>query len=313
MLSGFFGIYLIFGSVNGDYFDIINMFYYFSCAFIFVLALAGNISNTNMKNIQFTTILSLIFTSLISINDWIFSHSMVTADNYFYRAEGIYDNPNLLAQNLLLLLPIAFNYIKKQKFYSFIAISLFIITLIISQSRGTILTSLIILILFLFGDKYFSNRLKWPLSIFILVIAYMILINLGDDYLIRFKLTDDFSNLRVEALLLGIKSFSTSLFGIGIGNTSENLLSLSSHNIYIHILSEIGVVGLFILLIILFWLLKTWIRAIIRDLKFTYYLIPIILMTGFFTHNLLTNLVFYLILTIIVFENSTLKEVENEK
>src|SRR5699024_1501975 len=98
------------------------------------------------------------------------------------------------------------------------------------------------------------------------------------------------------------KGFYSSPFGVGIGNTANNSLTLSSHNNFIHIMSEIGVAGLLLILMLTSILIISWFNTFFYKNTFTFYFLPILLMLPFFTHNLITNPTVYIMILLCYME-----------
>ncbi|MFC3476015.1 O-antigen ligase family protein [Salinicoccus sesuvii] len=307
-------LYIFLGSVNGNYFDVINQIYYFICAILFFSTLVSTTTKESFKNIKFTVYISIIYMCLIAINIWLFQNDIIVSEEYFKRAISIFGNPNILAQNLLLLLPIIMVNIGKQKFLLFMSTTLYLVTLFLTQSRGSILVSAILILLFLLRKKNLKLRYKLTLVTLAIVSLKYLTTDTNRIYLNRILPSnmDDYSNSRLDALLTGINSFWQSFFGVGIGNTNINELSLSSHNAYIDFVSETGVIGLLILLFYISILLIAWTYSTKKPQSIAYYLIPTLMFVSIFTHNLITNISFYFVLAVLVYEFKYLKGVKNE-
>lgn len=299
IISLMFIIYIIFGSVNGVYSGVINLIFYFILIFIYLLSLILIVNKEKLTDIIQVLIFSIIFMCFISINLWLFSSDSIYNNNYFNRATGVFGNPNLLAQNILLLTPAIFTGWRKFYFLSLFSLTLVVVTIIITQSRGSISLLFLIIVFHIIFDKRAQLFDKVKFSILFVIITLLSLILIDDNYYERFSIG---SNSRLDALNQGIKGFFSSPFGVGIGNTANNELNLSSHNNYVHIISEIGLLGIILISLLMIYLLFSWRYSFIHKKTFTFYLIPIILFVSFFTHNLLTNHIIYITILISFFE-----------
>lgn len=97
----------------------------------------------------------------------------------------------------------------------------------------------------------------------------------------------------------------SSLFGVGIGNTNENILGLSSHNFYIHILSEAGILIYLIFPVVVSILIYLSFKEIKQGMKNKIILnltvfFFFILLNGFFTHNIINISVYYFFLALYI-------------
>ncbi|CAM4236277.1 O-antigen ligase family protein [Lacicoccus alkaliphilus] len=286
----FFFIYLIFGGIKGDYQSVLNLTSYFLSILIFVIGLTLVINKSTFNGMIEVTIISIISMCLITFNQWLFLDIPVGEVNNFHRASGVFGNPNILAQNLLLLTPAVFKELKNYKFFSISVLLLTFTTIILTQSRGSLLIFLGIILLFVLLSKGFNIYTKILSFISVVILSIIIFVNFDENYFERFGIG---SNSRIEALYVGMENFVDSFFGVGIGNTANNYLGLSSHNNFIHILSEVGVTGLILLILIMVYIIYAWIISFKKRRNFTFFFLPIIVGVSFFTHNLLTNYLIY--------------------
>src|SRR5699024_9846700 len=133
--------------------------------------------------------------------------------------------------------PAAFMCLNKYRFISLLTLVIASITILITQSRGSLILLFLVTLMYIVLDnrELIINKIKYIFWLILIVIVTLFL--LDDSYFNRFSIG---SNSRIEALIQGIKGFYSSPFGVGIGNTANNSLTLSSHNNFIHIMSEIG-------------------------------------------------------------------------
>ena len=170
------------------------------------------------------------------------------------------------AFSFALLLPL----IKEKKKYIYFLISLSIVSLILSLSRGAWIASFICAIYFLQKSKPKLRAVFVLIFIsIVLVVNYLYHIN----PIIEAKLTSTFlktsaSNLeRLNMILISIEAFLTHPFlGIGASNFStflihhglskfvvaKNIEALTPHNFFLQVAAEQGLIGIFAFSIILF-------------------------------------------------------------
>ncbi|USK33684.1 O-antigen ligase family protein [Bacillus sp. F19] len=318
-IYAFYLFYLIFGSVNSSpdqVFEFIKLLFKNLITLLFVLILYKNIE----KN-KFFLLLGIIglITSLFGIIDW-YSNLALFGDRYFYRSSGYIGNANLQAQIITFMtFPIIFLLLRKQvnRYIGFFIGAVNIFGLLITQSRGGILILIIGVFLLLIFEKSISTKSKmFAIATFIVVLSTVILLinRINPLFLLRLVEGDnngDFTNGRYDALIKGLETiFNDSIFGVGIGNSSINELNLSSHNFYVNTLVETGILFLPILIILLIFILNVTTRLLRKSDELNLiggYLCIMLLILGFFTHNILTNPYFYILLPIVIMESGQLK------
>lgn len=154
-------------------------------------------------------------------------------------------NAFLLSVGLSILL------FKKKNFKDIVLLLLFVFFIFMSGKRGIILANLIAYI-----TVYFViNRFNYKKIISIIVI--LICLALSTWWLLSFNLIrelNEFSSGRIALYNQAINIFKENfLFGTGINTFSTNLIEsiyfeegLNAHNVYIQLLSEVGLIGLII-------------------------------------------------------------------
>ncbi|UQF18030.1 hypothetical protein M2905_04950 [Vagococcus lutrae] len=295
--------YLYLGNLNGDKMAVLNFIKYAFENMLYLLIFLISIKYLGVQNIRKSLMVVSFYVCVFAIFDWI--QFMNEGINYFYRASGNFGNPNTLGQTILFLQStISAISIqesdKKQKKYFCIITFLNSFVVLITQSRGSIILMVIILIL----NLYYKNKFKMKeilLTSSIIIMVYLFLkemLNFNNMYYFTRLKGDnltEFSNGRIDALYVGIKSIS--FIGLGIGKTSNNILNLSSHNIYVHMLQESGLIMLLIMLIYLVFKLYNNKENILT--KSTILLLVGLLGTGFFTHNLIYRFSTYIYIVLI--------------
>lgn len=145
-----------------------------------------------------------------------------------------------------------------------------LISIIIGASRMAILSTPVILILYLILSKKFTLKLFSLLCVFVFT-SFFLVINLLPDSLIADKLSRAFNDLpRVQIWISSIYAWTTNnlLFGIGVGNSifidvneyfpNGALTGYidNPHNVYLDMLLERGLLGLVSFVIFLFSILS---------------------------------------------------------
>jgi O-antigen ligase len=164
--------------------------------------------------------------------------------------------------------------LKTINFFWILLVSPFLFLMIISGSKGPILSLFISFFLFLIifttyknkNKNYFLNKIKkfvknsiLPLILAILIIVISINFLPQDFIYARFSLDSIFSNmegLRVDRYLRSIEIIKDNLiFGVGLGGWPIKYSGIDiidyPHNIILEIFSEIGLIGLTLFLLIL--------------------------------------------------------------
>jgi hypothetical protein len=305
----FISVHLILGSINSSSVQILELI----ISYINVLiCFAFSIHIISSKGLPYLLKIIVLFgglISLIGIFTWVYeTNHAVMPQGGILRSEGLLLNPNLQAETLLFtLIPLIYLFINNQiKFYYFIPLlSINVFSVIITQSRGTIIIGLVVVMMFLLKNQNNNKKLFFIVSSIILLFFFKE--NLL-SYFSRFDVQqNNFSNGRLQALEYGLNGIHNSLFGLGIGNTNLNHIGQSSHNLYVHLLSESGFIFapiLFIVISIFFKMLIYTVKTK-NDLLVTPYFIIFILLSGFFDHGIHLQYFTYLLLTIIIYEYSS--------
>src|SRR5699024_10655892 len=149
-----------------------------------------------------------------------------------------------------------------------------VFSMFLTQSRSSIVILTIILSLVLLQFKFKKyDRVKKVIILGLFFIVTYFLINNLNNFTERFQVNEDFDNGRIEALLIGITQIKESIFGIGIGFTSDNIFGQSSHNFIIHTLAEAGIFMTPFLIIIFAFLFHKIFISFIYSFRYNIYLI----------------------------------------
>ena len=226
-------------------------------------------------------------------------YQLIMGQPPIYRLSSLTSNPNTLGI-ILMFSQISTIYLykiknmKKNKFLFFYLIQ--IVTLLLTQSRGAILTSILMIFLFYFVGSNTSIR---KIKVFIITFAlsttgiYLIVMN-KLSILARFMDGFNSRELAWNVILNSIKE--NPFIGIGFGLSGELVtydLGIKAHNVYLNVLVEIGWIGF------LFFCLL-WILGVIYSfqgvknnrknplIKYTYTIIFVMLFSLMF-HQMIEN------------------------
>ncbi len=226
-------------------------------------------------------------------------YQIVMGSPPYYRISSMTSNPNSLGI-ILFLSQIATLYLYKIKNISKIKFIIYyilqIIALLLTQSRSSILTALIMIIIFTFLiSKNRLNKFKIFFISFLLIALLYYVIFYGDFKLFnRFKEGLNSRDIAWETLL--VKIYKNPFIGAGFGVSDMELLGdlgIKAHNVYINCISEIGIIGFLIFIIIwglgiIFSLLKLKKSIDTYTEKYTYAVVVSILISLLF-HQLFEN------------------------
>jgi len=192
------------------------------------------------------------------------------------RAFGLFPDPHMMAFFLGLILPISFSFYllgRKRKLKLLAVCFLLFVVLLLTFSRGGYLGILAAIGVILFLTRRFLAERKKLLILIGFVLALLILFVFAQPVLGRFLSAFSFSeNSSLNRLQIWQDSWqvflSHPILGVGLGNYSREIDPLTSyrspitsHNLYLDILSESGLFGLavwlFLILGTLYQLLKT--------------------------------------------------------
>jgi len=182
----------------------------------------------------------------------------------FLRVTSFFSDPNVFATFLLIPIGIFLTELKfkektSAKFYicGFLLVSSFFFTFSRGGFLGLLLFSIIALIRFAFNNGKISKGYV-PKKIFYIIPVFIIII-LICFFVISLRSVGDVSiNMRILAIIESIKTtFQHPLLGIGLGNIKNySSLSQTSHNLFLEISTTLGLIGLFLFFIILYFVFK---------------------------------------------------------
>jgi len=287
--------------------------------FLILLTISDNKPEITFNKIIKVQILVGTFFSIIAIILFFFGHfskisgrsvqvvsigiikiyQIIMGNPPYYRVASLTTNPNTLGIILMLsqiatLYLLRIDLIGKKKFIFLYLVQ--IIALILTQSRGAIITTFIMVIIFsVLTSKNQTNRIKiYIVSLIFIIVGIKIITSGYFDIFSRFQggLSGRDSSWRILAREISRNPF----IGVGFGVSSEAALAgleIKAHNIFLNSLSEIGIIG-FILFI------SIWFTGILssfimvrnnknnKELKCTYALVFSILFALIF-HQMIEN------------------------
>lgn len=249
--------------------------------------------NFSKKNIFNITKIWFICSIIIAIIIIIYNIDNINRNKILFL-NGYYD-PNLLSASLIPALLIATYYTiskDKNKYFRitcFISFLLVLLSIIITGSRGSLIAALVGIIFLLFPmlknsqstknivhSKFKISILLIGIGVFICAIIYLV----PQETLTRFnpvRLMMDGGSARIQIWSKALNIFLNSnlikiIFGFGTGTfkyiAGTNIVqadgwvsaNIASHNIFIRVLFENGFLGLFILILIFYFLIITFIK-----------------------------------------------------
>lgn len=278
----------------------------FQMFFLYIVMINLINSNEELEKVLFAfmwtgitiSLYSLLYNSPSSINASYYGHTMV-------RLVGTGEDPNLFAQNFLLLVPVGFYFsIHKSKLYIIPSI-LFIFITICTLSRGALVGLIIVIIssmtiIFISLSKF---KKYFYSSLFIIsFVSILLFINSQTNGLFfdRISQRDGSVNTRLQLMDVGMDmGINNFIFGVGIGNFRFNSASYGhffhymreSHNGFLEIFATLGLPGLVIFLLIIFFVFLYFKKVITfykddRRLRDLYLFLAVafvsFLITGFF-------------------------------
>lgn len=225
-------------------------------------------------------------TQYLQIGD--FKFTQIVMGEHKNRISSVTSNPNVLGTLLIFTIPANFYFIKILK-KSKILISILIIqmfTLLLTQSRASIISVIVILLVYTFfmSEKKFKFIFV-GLSLFLLLLAAIFL-----SEIFPIERLSDGLNGRDEQWIPLINSIKENPFtGVGFGLANRVIIQRETHNVYLSVLAEMGIVGLVSFLG--FWLFGTlniFLKARSNAINFKEYKILIFVLSislGLFIHQ----------------------------
>lgn len=206
-------------------------------------------------HILFSYLYLVIPDLIISISENILvPESFYTVQSLYRRGAiaGITDQTGTNAFYISVFITIFFNkfFSEKKKLYSFIFLVLAFIMLLFTQKRGLLLANIVaILLLYLSRSvKKLNLRKIFYLSVLMVILFGIVKTPLVQELINNIIIKNDNdilggrSDLLEGTLSIGIRNW---FFGTGI-NTIPSRLGFTTHNVYVQLFAEVGILGLFI-------------------------------------------------------------------
>jgi O-antigen ligase len=203
------------------------------------------------------------------------------ADGRLLRAYGATDHPNIFgalsffAFAFLMILALKGDYSSKEKIIIYFSLALLLLALTLSFSRSAFLALIFSLffwfVFFFFEKRKYLFKKFLPYFLFLLVFLFSFFLIFDSLIIDRFNFDSRLEKKSIEErsdqTLMSSEIIKENLFlGVGIGAYHQKLLDQNSdwktyqaqpvHNVFLLVLSEIGIWGFIFFLLLLFYILK---------------------------------------------------------
>ncbi len=188
------------------------------------------------------------------------------------RVTSLFDNPNVLSTYLVLILPFALCYAimsktKKERFISGIVCACFLISVLLTWSRGAWIALAVVAIIFFTIYTRKTLRLFGIIILAIPIVPMILPQNIIDRFLSILNFSDSSISYRIYTWIGSLRAIKDHFWG-GIGYGPEAFEKIypgyaysgieaaeHSHSLFLQILLALGIGGLltFIVMIFLFW------------------------------------------------------------
>ena len=260
----------------------------FMVYFAFVLAYYLTVNAVRTKSQLYGLICGMLFAGVAVAAYGIYQHIFGFAEGTTWtdtqmfediatRVVSTFDNPNVLGEYLLLLIPIAAGYILSRPGSANKAVSLVITALlsacmIYTYSRGNWIGLMVAILLFF---MFYDGRVVWLGVIFALFVPMLLPQNVIDRFMSIGDTTDTSTSYRVYIWMGSIAMLRDYwISGIGLGSEAFNMIypfysysgivAPHTHNLYLQIITENGIVGLVVFVALILMYYRMSISAIIR-------------------------------------------------
>ena len=317
---------------------------YFAFVLGYYLIVNSIRSKRQLKTLIYSILIASIGVALYGVIQYIFGfeEGRIWTDNQMFtdiktRVVSTFENPNVLGEYLLLLIPISLGYMFSEKNKYRLPMNLgttvlLALCMIFTYSRGNWLGLIVAIVLFF---MFYNGKFVWCgilLALFLPVFMPESIINrfmsIGDT-------TDTSTSYRVHIWIGTLRMLKDYwLTGVGLGTKAfetiyphyayNSVLAQHPHNLYLNIFAENGLWGLIAFLVIIFVYYKMCISTIIKN-KTDKFLNTTVLglsagMFGFLVQGLFDNVfynyrivfMFYMILAFTVSAINLLKTSKGE-
>ena len=259
--------------------------------FAFVLSYYLTVNAIRSKKQLYTLIVSMLFAGVIVAVYGIYQHIFGFAEGTTWtdtemfediktRVVSTFGNPNVLGEYLLLLIPVCAGYIFSRpkmvnKFVSLAAAGVLSLCMVYTYSRGNWIGLMAAIVLFF---MFYDGRVVW-LGVLAMLFAPLFVPQTVINRLLSIGNTADTSTSYRVYIWMGtlamLKDYWIS--GIGLGSEAFNtiypfysyagIVAPHSHNLYLQIITENGIMGLVSFLWLIFVYYKMCISTVIRPYK----------------------------------------------
>lgn len=280
-----FGFYAVFSLAPNDSIKIWFLYTVFMSFFFLVMNTVT--SKQRLYGVASLMVFSGLLVSLFGVYQKFFGtnlgHAWIDEDMFGEIAVRVYstlDNPNVLGEYLLLVIPIGIALLWTRKtwlsrLYYAGAVGVMLICMVFTQSRGCWLGLLLAI-------AVFAVFVDWRLVVFGIAALFVLPFVLPESIIARFasigNVGDSSTSYRVFIWLGTINMLRDfGIYGIGLGSDAFNkvypfysystIKAPHSHNIYLQLLCETGVVGLGVFLTTMAVSLKKMLLTTLSDRK----------------------------------------------
>ena len=289
--------------------DLITFFIF---CIIYIISTSVNYNEFQIRKLNNAYIFASLLVSLNVLYNWIM-HDYYNA--WFMRSSfrflGVYKDPNYVMAFIvpsIFLCTLEFFYEKNSnvKLIKFVYLVIFMLTFIATGSRGPVLTYLIGLLLYYFLNYEFNKIKKFKVFIcfFLMILVFYKIISslLPEQSLNRFfNVTDD---SRLELWTSSLSVFKNRpLLGGGMGAASKiSFLEAgnASHNVYVDILSNFGIVGFFVFV---YFFIVNCLRSTKKNRCFIISVFIVFMLPLFFINGFNTLTFYYPIIMLSIYSN----------
>lgn len=172
-----------------------------------------------------------------------FNISQIVMGKERTRISSVTSNPNVLGSLLMITIPSSAYLVKytKKKFFYTIALIAQLITIIMTQSRASVLSIFITAVILLF----ISAKKKVKLIFIALgILLLFVTVAFMTDGVLLGRLADGLNGREEQWLPLIASIKQKPITGVGFGLADIVIITRETHNVYLHVLAEVGVVGL---------------------------------------------------------------------
>lgn len=209
--------------------------------------------------------------------------------NYFdlnYKSAMVipYGGTNIIASILIPILSLCF-FVNTKKRFKLILLTLFIIGIVLTKSRGGIFLTFVLMLLLLYIslDKKKNKVIKRFLLVFLFILIIFILLNdigtikLFSGYVTNNNITlNSLSTNRIEGWIEIVKEAYNNNLLFGVGMKSLSGVGSGSHNILLDLLYKCGIVGTVNYLFAFFYIQKKG-RQIFKKRNCIYYVMVMVI------------------------------------